>query len=312
MYYHIKYKKYKNKFLTLKNQIGGLTKHLLYICNDPINNADYKFVIDQCKIDFKSDFKSDFKIERISIEEITYNLSEYIKDKQHKFDLIYISNCNIKKWQELKTYFHEFMDIINKILSMLKPNIGVLYIEDTSIIHEQTIIDLTSKGHKIILNRSPPKQPHVLVLCQRKIGSYTEPVHPIIISNLDNYIKGIYPDANIKYLTNGYSGNFHGNADYKMTLKTDNKDAQLFTKQYNKFFDLIILNTCPFIHMDYNIIHKLLKDNGRMIFTASAQFGFRVVKKTEYRFDLINDCPDLYLYFKKFDETNDELSFIKK
>jgi hypothetical protein len=230
-------------------------------------------------------------------------IKKYIT-KQYKRNmiLIYISNCDYKEWRQIKLDYESFIQILNKILLMLNSNNGVIYIEDTSIIHNNLIKDLNIKGYKVILNR----QPQVLVLCQRKAG---KDLDPKVITNLESYIDSICPNANITYLTN--LGSLQGTADIILNLDSRNVEAIRFVKLNKNKYDFIILNTCPFPYMSYYMIYNLLKDTGRMIMTASTPIDFKILNMTEYAYiDSLKDRSDLYQYFIK--ATNKDESIFKK
>jgi len=113
----------------------------------------------------------------------------------------------------------------------------------------------------------------VLVLCQRKSGEMTygvdarKDVGEITIPKINEFVQHqLGSDTHIQYLTDPAS--LVGDADYKFKLNSNpnNLEAKEFILNHKGYYDLIILNTCPFMYMDFNLIYDLLKPEGIMSF----------------------------------------------
>lgn len=114
----------------------------------------------------------------------------------------------------------------------------------------------------------------VLVLCQRKSGKVdsrrysSNNVEELIIPRINEIVQEqLGSDTNIKYLTD-MKGTIDGSADYKFSLDSYNPEAREFISTHIGFYSLIILNTCPFLYMDFKIIYDLLKPGGIMSFNT--------------------------------------------
>ena len=114
----------------------------------------------------------------------------------------------------------------------------------------------------------------VLVLCQRKSGKVessrysSNNVEELIVPRINEIVQEqLGSDTNIKYLTD-MKGTMDGSADYNFSLNSYNLEAKEFISTHIGFYSLIILNTCPFIIMDFKIIYDLLKPGGIMSFNT--------------------------------------------
>jgi len=114
----------------------------------------------------------------------------------------------------------------------------------------------------------------VLVLCQRKSGKIesrlysSNDVEELIIPRINEIVQEqLGSDTNIKYLSD-MKGTIDGSADYKFSLDSYNPEAREFISTHIGFYSLIILNTCPFLYMDFKIIYDLLKPGGIMSFNT--------------------------------------------
>lgn len=119
----------------------------------------------------------------------------------------------------------------------------------------------------------------VLVLCQRKSGKVdstrysSNNVEELIVPRINEIVQEqLGSDTNIKYLTD-MKGTMDGSADYNFSLNSYNLEAKEFISNHIGFYSLIILNTCPFIFMDFKIIYDLLKPGGIMSFTTFPNTG---------------------------------------
>jgi hypothetical protein len=127
----------------------------------------------------------------------------------------------------------------------------------------------------------------VLVLCQRKPSKRYPKNYSELKSNeqkINTLVsKLIGNDAEIEYLTNGkdYDNNKKKfDADYKFSLKKNNSNTQRFIK--TKKYDMIILYTCPFPTMPYEIIHELLKEGGLIIFMGQSHDQSYIMDCSKY------------------------------
>ena len=160
---------------------------------------------------------------------------------------------------------------------------------------------------------SPIKK--VLVLCQRKAGPFyagkevpqkiEEEIAPKI-NDLVQFLVG--PDTTIEYLSSLTGEHAKGNVDIKGELSlTSSKPLILnygkvaeeirvkdFINRYRGTYALIILNTCPFMFMDFTIIDELLGPTGLIVFSAypkAIPSTFKVAK-TEPLFQLDEELMD--------------------
>jgi hypothetical protein len=258
MNYYIKYYKYKQKYLFLKNLIGGAN-----VWQYSVDKTDW--------IDY-SQKNSDIIQSHTDFDQ-----------RRIEFDIIIES------------------DILHSInLNTIRQFIDENQVDPTIMFLRKKPDEASATGDSLLANAIKPL---VLVMCQRKSGTELQPVDKIVIENLKVYIRTIYPDPNIEYLTDTTNGPFKGYADYDIQLLTKHEKAREFAKSHFKYFDLIILNTCGFIYMEYGIISYILKDTGRIIFTASNISGFKVVSD-----DIRTHSADLFTYFSL---NPDNISFSK-
>lgn len=86
-----------------------------------------------------------------------------------------------------------------------------------------------------------------------------------------------------------------------------------FINKNKKSYDLILLNTCPFRLMKFQMIYDLLKDDGLMVFTAYNPLSKKKLTTTirfaERLFDIIEEK---YIIEKKEEEEDNTLFFKKK
>jgi|688.fasta_scaffold76873_3 hypothetical protein len=114
----------------------------------------------------------------------------------------------------------------------------------------------------------------VLVLCQRKTGPLhftPKRVEEIITPKIETLVKNIFKttDYIIEYLSDK-QGHEEGDVDILGSLEKNESDE--FTSEFlleNKnSYSMVILNTCPFSYMPYEVIYKLLVEDGLMVFSA--------------------------------------------
>jgi hypothetical protein len=122
---------------------------------------------------------------------------------------------------------------------------------------------------------------HVLVLCQRKTGTGVSAtgvlgrVEEMVVPKINDFVKSkLGDDVSIEYLTDGggqkdADDNTDGTADHNHKLiKNSGVDKiDTFIREHTGYYSLIILNTCPYISMDYQLIYDLLTPDGMMAFT---------------------------------------------
>lgn len=119
----------------------------------------------------------------------------------------------------------------------------------------------------------------VLVICQRKQGFTGEiNIEDHLIPKLEKIIKKFLiektddDNVDIKYMTE-LDSDPNNKADYNIELLDFNPEAIKFCEQHSEFYDLIVLQTCPFQYMDYNLIKNILKKGGYVIFVAVQATG---------------------------------------
>jgi len=122
----------------------------------------------------------------------------------------------------------------------------------------------------------------ILVLCQRKVSNLPKNKDAVdkAVLEMDEYIAlRTHEDerVSIEYLTWHYNEPHKAYANHNFLLSRENtygSDAifkekismlDKFIAEHNNSYDIIILNTCPLIWLDYNMIHNLLKSNGILV-----------------------------------------------
>jgi hypothetical protein len=101
---------------------------------------------------------------------------------------------------------------------------------------------------------------NVLVLCQRKLDENGE---ELVNKDIDNLLDAlnIGADRDIKYAS-PMDENHVGKVDFEGEFGKNDFTKNNFTKGD---YSVIILNTCPFRFMKYDIISEYLKPNGRIV-----------------------------------------------
>ena len=114
----------------------------------------------------------------------------------------------------------------------------------------------------------------VLVLCQRKEGfTFEINVQDHLIPTLEKIIKAFLREkmgddtSDIKYMTS-LNSEPNNKADFNISLVSSNPKAKEFSQQHSEFYDLIVLQTCPYMYMDFNLIRNILKEGGYVICVA--------------------------------------------
>ena len=246
-------------------------------------------------------------------------VKEFVDTHLNFYDLIVLQTCPFK-----------FIDL-TLINSILKQNGHVICttIYDDGINHEVPIPIaqlLVEKFNAInffpvpnmtnltfqFKNEKPEKR--VLVLCQRKEGigiggmNVKEKLIPkleTIITNFLQKMTGSYTKS-IEYMTIGNPKIDSDKAEFFMLLTNGTKEVKNFLNDHLHFYDLIVLQTCPFKLMDLEIINSILKKEGYVMCT-SIQIDGRNAK-------ILSDNKDIL--FENFSRINffpisyaDELTF---
>ena len=129
----------------------------------------------------------------------------------------------------------------------------------------------------------PRTHKRVLIMCQRKVSNLTQHVNSVekAVSDINTYIKTHFgEDATIEYLTYHHQEPHENYADHIFELSQNNnayglnpdksiidKKEQIinFMKDHNEYYDIIILNTCPIRWLDFDMIYKILREDGILI-----------------------------------------------
>jgi len=113
----------------------------------------------------------------------------------------------------------------------------------------------------------------VLILCQRKTGKCSNYQHlsveneiiPKIETFLTSYLHG--NDYSVEYMSSISQSNIIGTVDFD--IRVENSPEFLdFLNTHKNYYSIIILQTCPFMFMKYDLIRELLCDNGVMVLSA--------------------------------------------
>jgi len=166
----------------------------------------------------------------------------------------------------------------------------------------------------------------VLVLCQRKSGwlyagqidgeDIYKKIENTVAPKINELIHSLVDDVyEIEYLSSFSDEHSTGKVDIEGFL-TNNKDDYLTLKEHEKIltrdfikqnegnYDIILLNTCPWQQMDFNLISQLLVADGLMVFTAYGASGRKVNVKR------MMDIPTKF--FTLADTREDEVLIYKK
>lgn len=141
----------------------------------------------------------------------------------------------------------------------------------------------------------------VLVLCQRKSGwvyagevaneNLYKKIENTVVPQINDLVRSLVGDAfTIEYLSSflDNDGNskelLTGAIDIEGFLAKDNSlilndyahekiPVSDFIAQNEGVYDVIVLNTCPYINMDYSLIAQLLAPDGVMVYTVYGASG---------------------------------------
>lgn len=112
---------------------------------------------------------------------------------------------------------------------------------------------------------------NILVLCQRKTGRDSLNKYNVedeVVPKITELIQTLLGhDTRIIYMTKLDKKN-PGTVDIDCYLGDESECSKKFIGEHNNFFDLIILQTCPFIFFNYDIVINLLKPKGMLALTS--------------------------------------------
>lgn len=160
----------------------------------------------------------------------------------------------------------------------------------------------------------------VLVLCQRKTGdphnskdyqTVKEDIVPKINILVDALLQ--HKPHTIEYLSSLEGDHKEGTVDIKGFLQADStltfenktQSTRDFVDENEGTYALILLNTCPFMFMDFDLIYQLLAADGLMVFTAfpraiSSKINFNIDNLNKlFKLDSTNTQPGIFIYNKK-------------
>jgi hypothetical protein len=160
----------------------------------------------------------------------------------------------------------------------------------------------------------------VLVLCQRKTGdphnskdyqTVKEDIVPKINILVDALLQ--HKPHTIEYLSSLEGDHKEGTVDIKgflqadstLTFETKTLSTRDFVDENEGTYALILLNTCPFMFMDFDLIYQLLAADGLMVFSAfpraiSSKINFNIDHLNKlFKLDNTNTQPGIFIYNKK-------------
>jgi serine/threonine protein kinase len=151
------------------------------------------------------------------------------------------------------------------------------------------------------------KTSRVLVLCQRthgpvKVFNEEFNVEETIIPTLEDIIKNHLQKMTgsdktiIEYMSSFDSSEPRNKATFNIKFKDSEKNPEVkeFVDNHLNFYDLIVLQTCPFKFIDLRLINSILKQNGHVMCTTIYDDG------TNHALPI----PIAKLLVKKFNEIN--------
>jgi len=108
----------------------------------------------------------------------------------------------------------------------------------------------------------------VLVLCQRKSDENgPSTTVPLIHMMLDYFFPG--QEYEVEYMSSMASVAYsEDSVDYAFNLREYEPKSMEFVQDHAKYYSLVLMNTCPFLGMNYDMIEKILKDDGRLVASA--------------------------------------------
>lgn len=147
----------------------------------------------------------------------------------------------------------------------------------------------------------------VLILCQRKSSKLDQRDSENVNTTVDyinTYMGANFgEDVDIEYLTthedhsDSRMDNSNYVADYKIKLSATNPDAIKFVAEHTGAYDGIILNTCMFNYMNYEMISKLLKVGGFILlktFAPDDEDGETNLQETDISHQTLNNLSQYF------------------
>ena len=142
----------------------------------------------------------------------------------------------------------------------------------------------------------------VLILCQRKTGKCSNYQHlsveneiiPKIETFLTSYLHG--NDYSVEYMSSISQSNIIGTVDFDIRVE-NNSEFLHFLNTHKNYYSIIILQTCPFMLMKYDLIRELLCDNGVMVLSAINCGDPKLVRDKNIQM-VMRDIPSLSDHFE--------------
>ena len=142
----------------------------------------------------------------------------------------------------------------------------------------------------------------VLILCQRKTGKCSNYQHlsveneiiPKIETFLTSYLHG--NDYSVEYMSSISESNIIGTVDFDIRVE-NNSEFLHFLNTHKNYYSIIILQTCPFMLMKYDLIRELLCDNGVMVLSAINCGDPKLVRDKNIQM-VMRDIPSLSDHFE--------------
>jgi len=217
----------------------------------------------------------------------TYTGDKMIIDENNLLDIIFRSNEGIKLFFILtinyirKEEFNIYIPIIYiiqkiyHVYSLEKEHLLQEYIEEEQKLKEiQKIVPVYTVEESLEKRNSmSPEVKKILVLCQRKTGLNNEQDR-IDVDNtveiINQLVRQFYEPSPIyiEYMSDNWKGDLIGEVDYSFSLDDLSPDSKTFIKNSKHYYDFVILCSCPFSSMKYEIISKILKKDGNLTLLA--------------------------------------------
>jgi len=217
----------------------------------------------------------------------TYTGDKMIIDENNLLDIIFRSNEGIKLFFILtinyirKEEFNIYIPIIYiiqkiyHVYSLEKEHLLQEYIEEEQKLKEiQKIVPVYTVEESLEKRNSmSPEVKKILVLCQRKTGLNNEQDR-IDVDNtveiINQLVRQFYEPSPIyiEYMSDNWKGDLIGEVDYSFSLDDLSPDSKTFIKNSKHYYDFVILCSCPFSSMNYEIISKILKKDGNLTLLA--------------------------------------------
>jgi hypothetical protein len=148
----------------------------------------------------------------------------------------------------------------------------------------------------------------VLVICQRK---YDQDGNEVVNSSINDLVFrffGIYCD--IKYCSNIKRNSIYkGFVDYDGEFGDNEWTETNFIKQS---YSLIILNTCPLLHFNYNILKNYLKEDGLIAITIYLPNSSVIDIEEHFKNNMNQKLLDYSPYYQRIQFSNIKDALIYK